>query len=94
MKKTFTTAFTVMLIATAFISCSIEKPIQQSPADNNSTFTVDYLFEHDGVKVYRFKDYDRYVYFTSPTGLTTSVKSDSIKSVIRTIHMPGVEKPE
>jgi len=37
----------------------------------NQNFTVDFLFENDGCKVYRFKDADRYIYYTSCTGQTT-----------------------
>jgi len=37
---------------------------------------VDYLFEHDGCKVYRFYDRGNYVYFTNCRG-EAIVKTDS-----------------
>ena len=54
-----------------------EIPLNKSKPIDNSTYTVEYLFEHDGCKVYRFRDDGNYVYFTSCRGETTSVLSDS-----------------
>lgn len=31
-------------------------PLKQGKAENNETYKISYLFEHDGVKVYRFTD--------------------------------------
>jgi hypothetical protein len=42
---------------------------------NNSTFFVDYLFEHDGCKIYRFHDCGNYVYFTNCNGETMTYDS-------------------
>ena len=55
----------------------LQVPLTKNKAKDNSTYTVEYLFEHDGCKVYRFRDDGNYVYFTSCTGETTSVLSDS-----------------
>ena len=60
-----------------FTSCNIYKPLIQSKADNNETYSVDYLFEHEGCKVYRFMDEGRYVYFTNCTGTVSVATSDS-----------------
>lgn len=38
------------------------------PAAGNKNFTPVFLFEIDGVRVYRFRDAGRYVYFTNTTG--------------------------
>lgn len=51
-----------------FSSCMIQKPISKEPAQNNHNYQVEYLFEHDGCKVYRFRDGTYYVYFTNCNG--------------------------
>ncbi len=63
-------------------SCGINKPISTLAPDNNKTYQVDYLFEHDGCKVYRFQDKGRYVYFTNCTGETTSFRNDSVQTPV------------
>ena len=47
---------------------AIQHPISKVPAANNQYYKVEYLFEHDGCKVYRFMDNGNYVYFTSCNG--------------------------
>lgn len=37
-------------------------PLKQGKAENNETYKISYLFEHDGVKVYRFTDRGNDVY--------------------------------
>ncbi len=61
-----------------FVSCSpyLGTPLNSGPSANNTTYQVQYLFEHDGCKVYRFYD-GYYVYFTNCNGETTAVKQDS-----------------
>ena len=51
-------------------------PLQGGASENNRTYQVDYLFEHDGCKVYRFTDHGYYVYFTNCRG-EAIVKLDS-----------------
>jgi hypothetical protein len=38
---------------------------------------VEYLFEHDGCKVYCFYDRGHYVYFTNCNNVVTSMECDS-----------------
>lgn len=64
----------VLAISCAQIPIATEKPV------NNETYDVDYLFEHDGCKVYRFRDQGNYVYFTNCKGDVTSFRSDSTKT--------------
>ncbi len=71
--------------ALMFTGCHVYQPLQTMPAQNNHTYNVDYLFEHDGVRVYKFYDGGRYVYFTSPGSVVTSVQSDSAKTVVPTL---------
>lgn len=62
----------------AFASCSISRPLRSEPSQNNDTYTVQYLFEHDGCKVYRFYDRGNYVYFTNCRGESMAVTDSSI----------------
>jgi hypothetical protein len=66
------------------ISCGTEQPLTTRKAENNRTYTVEYLFEHEGCKVYRFWDFGHYIYFTNCTGETT-VRTDSTEVRNRTI---------
>jgi hypothetical protein len=56
------------LCAIAATACRIEEPLTKEPAENNKTYKVEYLFEHDGCKVYRFWDRGQYIYFTNCNG--------------------------
>ena len=71
----------VLLITTG---CATGIPLQTKESENNKTYDVDYLFEHDGCKVYRFYDRGNYVYFTNCRG-EAIVKTDSteIRNSIR-----------
>lgn len=68
-----------------FSSCNIGIPLRYEPSDNNDSYTIQYLFQHDGVKVYRFYDKGNYVYFTI-RGDVTSIKTDSTKEKTITFH--------
>ena len=58
--------------------------------ENNTTYTVSYLFEHDGCKVYRFYDMGHYVYFTT-RGDVTAIKNDSTQHRTITIRKEPLE---
>lgn len=60
----------------------VGQPLETIPSQNNETYTVQYLFEHEGCKVYRFYDKGNYVYFTNCRGETIAQR-DSI--VVRNI---------
>ena len=49
---------------------SCKKEAQEVYTTTNSEIRVDFLFEVDGVKVYRFSDNGHLVYFTNRTGET------------------------
>lgn len=56
-----------ILLSVVFIGCT--KPGQPVvPNDNRADFKIEYLFECDGVKMYRFYDNGRYRYFTTGNG--------------------------
>ena len=65
MKKTL--AIYIVLIglgAMLFGACSND-PMSKERLGKDDVFEVEYLFEKDGVKVYRFEDGGRYHYFTT-----------------------------
>lgn len=74
-----------IIVAIGSTSCSVNEPLVRAKAQNNNTYQIDYLFEHDGCKVYRFQDDGRYVYFTNCTGDVTSVDNDSTETKIQTV---------
>jgi hypothetical protein len=72
-------------------SCGINQPISTLKPSNNGTYAVDYLFEHDGCKVYRFQDMGRWVYFTNCSGDVTSFQNDSVQTrIINTVRKSPV----
>ena len=70
------TKYILILMAIFATACYSQKPITHEPSRNNTDYKVDYLFEHDGCKVYRFYDRGDYVYFTTCKGETIA-KTDS-----------------
>ena len=75
MKKTL--AIYIVLIglgAMLFGACSND-PMSKERLGKDDVFEVEYLFEKDGVKVYRFEDGGRYHYFTTK-GETISVQTE------------------
>jgi len=84
MKRLFK-SLPVLIISCGFFSCNHQIPISKVTPENNKTYHVDFLFEHDGCKVYRFHDYGNSVYFTNCNGDVTSIKSDSTEK--RTINV-------
>lgn len=83
--KTLLVSFFVL----GFVSCVSNEPITSSVPVNNQTYQVDYLFEHEGCKVYRFQDRGNYVYFTNCTGDVTSIIKDSTE--VRVINQIRVQ---
>lgn len=76
---------TLLFFGIIFTSCALGTPITTQEPSNNKTYQVDYLFEHDGCKVYRFYDHNYYVYFTNCNGETTSVRTDSTKTRVTNV---------
>lgn len=73
----------LLFIATGMTSCFTNVPLTSKSSDNNKSYTVDYLFEHDGCKVYRFVDNGHYVYFTNCRSDVTAITSDSTRTVTK-----------
>ena len=78
-----------LLTIIGFNSCA-SIPLKVGESENNSTYTVSYLFEHDGCKVYRFYDKGNYVYFTT-RGDVTSITNDSTAQRTITINKTPYE---
>jgi len=71
----------LLLIPITFISC-VGDGIEKSKT-NNDDYEVTYLFEKDGVKMYRFYDGMHYHYFTSGGETITTQTSGSGKNETR-----------
>jgi hypothetical protein len=72
----------LLLMASA---CTIQQPITAEVSHNNQDYTVDYLFEHEGCKVYRFRDGGYYVYFTNCKGeAIAKTDSTTVKNMTHT----------
>lgn len=75
--KTIMKLVILSFFITSVTSCMTGTPVASYTPVNNRTYYVDYLFEHEGCKVYRFYDFGNYVYFTNCTGDVTSISRDS-----------------
>lgn len=84
MKKVSFLSLICMLLL-SLSSCFTERPVAKQVPQNNDTYNVDYLFEHDGCKVYRFYDRGNYVYFTNCTGDVVAISNDSTATRIQTM---------
>lgn len=84
MKRIYFLSVTCILLF-GLSSCFTERPVAKQVPQNNDTYQVDYLFEHDGCKVYRFRDMGNYVYFTNCSGDVTAIKNDSTAARVQTI---------
>ncbi|MBK8883906.1 MAG: DUF4884 domain-containing protein [Bacteroidales bacterium] len=79
MKPLVTISFAIIVIFSLY-SCVTGIPLTKQAPPNNKTYEVEYLFEYDGCKVYRFIDSGHTVYFTNCTGEVTSMRGDSTES--------------
>ena len=82
------------LLALLMLSaCAIPHPISKVPAENNKDYNVEYLFEHEGCKVYRFLDHNKtgsyYVYFTNCNGTAVARTDSTAVSNNTTVTRPG-----
>lgn len=75
--RTITLAAIILASVFNLQSCrSTRMPVSSHIPENNKNYEVDFLFEHDGCRVYRFYDWGNYVYFTN-CGDVKSVVNDS-----------------
>jgi hypothetical protein len=83
----------VVVVATGCLwyACSFQQPVSVAPAQNNQDYQVEYLFEHDGCKVYRFYDRGYYIYFTNVKSDLTMMPNDSTR-IINSVREDEVAK--
>ena len=75
----------LVMIGVMMTACYTGRPVAKQIPQNNDTYNVDYLFEHDGCKVYRFYDRGNYVYFTNCSGEVTAISTDSTEQRVQTV---------
>jgi hypothetical protein len=81
--KTLSKPLLMLFVTLGLYSCNYQIPVSKVNPENNKTYEVEFLFEHEGCKVYRFRDLGNYVYFTNCKGDVTNVNSDTTQ--IKTI---------
>jgi hypothetical protein len=74
---------TLVFCTIVLISC-MNKPHSVEHLGKDDAFKVEYLFEKDGIKMYRFFDGGRFHYFTSLNQTITTHKHDD--EIINTIQ--------
>lgn len=63
--KNRTLVFAALLSLTG---CSVQEPISKINPKSNPAYEIEFLFEYDGCKVYRFQDGSTWVYYTNCRG--------------------------
>jgi hypothetical protein len=86
MKKTLAIYIAFIMVGAILFGACINEPMSTERLGKDDGFEVEYLFEKDGVKMYRFWAYGHYHYFTTK-GETISTQtagkttySENIKS--------------
>jgi hypothetical protein len=74
--------FPIIALFILVSACSSRRPLFSDRPENNKTYEIEYLFEYDGCKVYRFYDRGNYVYFTNCRGEAISFTNDSLNTRI------------
>jgi hypothetical protein len=73
----------VILISSVLLTGCVKSPLSSSKEGKD--FIVEFLFEKDGIKVYRFYDTGKFHYFTSK-GETISTQKEDKHSYDETIN--------
>lgn len=68
-------AVSVIVLCVSLLLVGCQKRAQSKEKTSNEHFKIELLFEHDGVKVYRFGDAGRSVYYTDARGQTAWIES-------------------
>lgn len=91
MKNVTPTSKSLLLVSTllafVFLSSCVEEPHSEVI---NGNFTVQFLFEQDGCKMYRFKDGGRYVYWSNCEGRSQADYSTQSGKTRVTHHLESV----
>jgi hypothetical protein len=75
MKKTLAIYIAFIMVGAMLFGACSNDPMSKERLGKDDGFEVEFLFEKDGVKVYRFYDVGRYHYFTTK-GETISVQTE------------------
>lgn len=83
-----TVHYTWLILLCFLLASCFTRPVARQVAHNNAGYQIDYLFEHDGCKVYRFYDIGQYVYFTNCSGYVAAHSKDSSgqKKIVNAIY--------
>lgn len=83
-------------VITLFFSCTIlrprQRPVSSVTPNDNQTYKVEYLFEHEGCKVYRFLDDGHFVYYTNCNSDVTSIENDSTQTRVVNRELNNIPK--
>lgn len=63
----------IISIALLALTACESKQVEEVKASSNQSYPVEKLFTVDGITVYRFRDNDRYVYFTTERAMFNTV---------------------
>lgn len=83
----------VLLGVYVLLTSGCAKTAQESKPSSNAAITVELLFEHEGVRMYRFSDGGRYRYYAVPKSgawATTTWDESCGKNCTTTLELPLV----
>lgn len=72
-----TKSLVIAALAGCLLLAGCEKSAQSVERSSNNEIDVDLLFEKDGIRVYRFTDNGRFIYYTDARGRTEWTTSHS-----------------
>lgn len=77
----------LLALVVLFAACRAfqRSPIYTQTPANNPAYKVEYLFEHEGCKVYRFEDRGNWIYYTNCQG-ETIMQPDSSAAIRNTTN--------
>lgn len=84
MKKNITLLLLSIFLFLGCEDCGESRPVHTAHKGEN--YDVRFLFEVDGVKVYRFTAGSHYVYFTNTNGITRTERTVRTGKVTRTVQ--------
>lgn len=80
----------IISIALLALTACESKQVEEVKASSNQSYPVEKLFTVDDITVYRFRDNDRYVYFTNRTGDVQYSYQELVGKATRTIRVQTV----
>lgn len=69
----------ILLLFLNAVGCKpLLRPVEYEPPIVRKDYKIEFLFEHEGCKVYKFNDDGRIVYFTNCRGETTATTDTTV----------------